>query len=212
MGADGIRVGEAVFNTSMTGYQEVLSDPSYAGQVVVMTSPHIGNYGVSDYDDQATAPAARGLIVRSLSRSHSNWRAEGSLAAYLVSHDLVAVADLDTRRLTRHLRDNGAMPVAVGTDTDVGELSELAASAPRMEGQDLATGVTTPVPYRIDPGIAPVGRVVAVDLGMKRDIGRQLVARASRCTSYRPHAVRTTYSSGVPTAYSSPTVPGTPTR
>ena len=177
VGADGIRVGEAVFNTSMTGYQEVLSDPSYAGQVVVMTSPHIGNYGVSDHDDQATAPAARGLIVRSLSRSHSNWRAEGSLAAYLVSHDLVAVADLDTRRLTRHLPDNGAMPVAVGTDTDVGELSELAASAPRMEGQDLATGVTTPVPYRIDPGIAPVGRVVAVDLGMKRDIGRQLAAR-----------------------------------
>ena len=177
VGADGVRVGEAVFNTSMTGYQEVLSDPSYAGQVVVMTSPHIGNYGVSDHDDQAAAPAARGLIVRSLSRRHSNWRAEGSLAAYLVSHRLVAIADLDTRRLTRHLRDRGAMPVAIGTDADAGELSDLAASAPRMEGQDLATGVTTPVPYRIDPPAEPVGRVVAMDLGMKRDIGRRLAAR-----------------------------------
>ena len=176
-GADGVRVGEAVFNTSMTGYQEVLSDPSYAGQVVVMTSPHIGNYGVTGDDDQAMAPAARGLIVRSLSRRHSNWRAEGSLAAYLVSHSLVAIADLDTRRLTRHLRDKGAMPVAIGTDIDVGELSDLAASAPRMEGQDLATGVTTPVPYRIDPPFGPVGRVVAVDLGMKRDIGRRLADR-----------------------------------
>ena len=177
VGTDGVRVGEAVFNTSMTGYQEVLSDPSYAGQVVVMTSPHIGNYGVSDHDDQATAPAARGLVVRSLSRRHSNWRAEGSLASYLVAHDLVALADLDTRRLTRHLRDNGAMPVAIGTDVDAGEMRELAASAPRMEGQDLATGVTTPAPYRIDPPGKPTGRVVAMDLGMKRDIGRRLVAR-----------------------------------
>ena len=177
VGAEGVRVGEAVFNTSMTGYQEVLSDPSYAGQVVVMTSPHIGNYGVSSHDDQAASPAARGLIVRSMSRRHSNWRAEGSLAAYLISHRLVAISDLDTRRLTRHLRDRGAMPVAIGTDVDAGELSDLAASAPRMEGQDLATGVTTAEPYRIDPRAAPVGRVVAMDLGMKRDIGRRLVDR-----------------------------------
>ena len=177
VGTGGVRVGEAVFNTSMTGYQEVLSDPSYAGQVVVMTSPHIGNYGVSDHDDQATAPAARGLVVRSLSRRHSNWRAEGTLASYLVTHDLVALADLDTRRLTRHLRDFGAMPVAIGTDLDVAEMRDLAASAPRMEGQDLATGVSTPVPYRIEPSAAPAGRVVAMDLGMKRDIGRRLAAR-----------------------------------
>lgn len=177
VGVDGVRVGEAVFNTSMTGYQEVLSDPSYAGQVVVMTSPHIGNYGVSDYDDQAARPAARGLIVRSLSRRHSNWRAEGSLAAYLRSHEMVALADLDTRRLTRHLRDRGAMPVAVGAGVGPGELAALAAEAPRMEGQDLATGVSTPEPYRFDPDGDPVGRVVAIDLGMKRDIGRRLAAR-----------------------------------
>ena len=177
VGANGVRVGEAVFNTSMTGYQEVLSDPSYAGQVVVMTSPHIGNYGVSTYDDQAVAPAARGLIVRSMSRRHSNWRAEGSLASYLVAHDIVALADLDTRRLTRHLRDRGAMPVAVGTGVDETELAGMAAAAPLMEGQDLATGVSTPDAYRVDPPGKPVGRVVALDLGMKRDIGRRLAAR-----------------------------------
>ena len=177
VGVEGVRVGEAVFNTSMTGYQEVLSDPSYAGQVVVMTSPHIGNYGVSDYDDQAARPAARGLIVRSLSRRHSNWRAEGTLAAYLRTHEMVAIADLDTRRLTRHLRDRGAMPVAIGAGVGPGELAALAAEAPRMEGQDLATGVSTPEPYRFDPVGDPVGRVVAIDLGMKRDIGRRLAAR-----------------------------------
>ena len=176
-GVEGVRGGEAVFNTSMTGYQEVLSDPSYAGQVVVMTSPHIGNYGVSAYDDQAPAPAARGLIVRSLSRRHSNWRAEGTLAGYLRSHEMVAIADLDTRRLTRHLRDRGAMPVAIGAGVDEAELIRLAAQAPRMEGQDLATGVSTPHPYRIDPKGEARGRVVAIDLGMKRDIGRQLSAR-----------------------------------
>ncbi|MXY76980.1 MAG: glutamine-hydrolyzing carbamoyl-phosphate synthase small subunit [Acidimicrobiia bacterium] len=177
VGVEGVRVGEAVFNTSMTGYQEVLSDPSYAGQVVVMTSPHIGNYGVSDYDDQAARPAARGLIVRSLSRRHSNWRADGTLAAYLRSHEMVALADLDTRRLTRHLRDRGAMPVAIGAGVGPEELAVLAAEAPRMEGQDLATGVSTPEPYRFDPVGDPVGRVVAIDLGMKRDIGRRMAGR-----------------------------------
>ena len=174
VGADGVKVGEAVFNTSMTGYQEVLTDPSYAGQVVVMTSPHIGNYGVSTHDDQAGAPVARGLVVRSLSRRYSNWRAEGSLASYLVAHGVVALADLDTRRLTRHLRDRGAMPVAVGVEIEERELVEMAAGAPRMDGQDLATGVSTPVAYRLDPPGTPVGRVAALDLGMKRDIGRRL--------------------------------------
>ena len=179
VGVPGVRVGEAVFNTSMTGYQEVLSDPSYAGQVVVMTSPHIGNYGVSAYDDQAARPAARGLVVRSLSRRHSNWRAEGTLANYLRRHDMVALADLDTRRLTRHLRDRGAMPVAIGAGAGAGpgELAAPAAEAPRMEGQDLATGVSTSEPYRFDPEGDPVGRVAAIDLGMKRDIGRQMAAR-----------------------------------
>lgn len=177
VGAEGTALGEVVFNTSMTGYQEVLSDPSYAGQVVVMTSPHIGNYGVNEGDDQADAPAARGLVVRSLSRRHSNWRAEGSLAGYLRRHGICALADVDTRRLTRHIREAGAQPAAISDAADLSELKSLAAAAPRMEGQDLAGEVTTPRPYRIDPAMEPVGRVAAIDLGMKRDIGRRLADR-----------------------------------
>ena len=177
VGAEGVRVGEVVFNTSMTGYQEVLSDPSYAGQVVVMTSPHIGNYGTNAEDDQSGSPAARGLVVRSLSRRHSNWRAEGSMAEFLRAHDMSAVAELDTRRLTRHIRAHGAMPVAIGGDIDTRELAEIAASAPHMTGQDLATTVTTSEPYLVEPSRTAIGRAVALDFGMKRDIGRQLSAR-----------------------------------
>ena len=128
----------------MTGYQEVLTDPSYAGQVVVMTSSHIGNYGVNEYDDQSAVPAASGLVVRSLSNRHSNWRAEGSFASLLHRHGLVALSEIDTRRLTRHVRAHGAMPVAIGSDVDESELARIAATAPRMEGQALATKVSTP--------------------------------------------------------------------
>ena len=177
VGSEQPRVGEVIFNTSMTGYQEVLSDPSYAGQIIVMTSPHIGNYGISDHDDQAAAPAAQGLIVRALSRRHSNWRSEGSLAEYLHRHRVGAIADIDTRRLTRHIRDNGSMPVAIGVDVDVSELKKMAEAAPHMVGQDLVTTVTTAQPYQVSPPGDPIGRVVALDLGMKRDIVRQLTAR-----------------------------------
>ena len=177
VGAVGTRTGEVVFNTSMTGYQEVLSDPSYAGQVVVMTSPHIGNYGVNAGDEQAHAPAARGLIMRSLSRRHSNWQAEGTMAEYLRSQNVSALAELDTRRLTRHIRTRGAMPVAIGGDIDTRELAEIAAATPTMTGQDLVTTVTTSEPYRFEPQGDAIGRVVALDFGMKRDIGRRLADR-----------------------------------
>ena len=114
VGADGVTTGEAVFNTSMTGYQEILTDPSYAGQVVVMTSSHIGNYGVNDLDEQSDGPAVAGFVMRAMSRRDSNWRSEGTIAEYLRSRSVVALADLDTRRLTRQLvRDplrNNAWP------------------------------------------------------------------------------------------------------
>lgn len=177
IGVDGIAAGEAVFNTTMTGYQEVLTDPSYAGQVVVMTAPHIGNYGVVEDDAQAAAPAAAGLVVRSLSRRHSNWRAEGGLGEYLIRHGIVALADVDTRRLTRHLRERGAMPVAMGAAVTEAEVRRAAQEAPPMEGRDLASTVTTPQPYVVSPTAEARGRVVALDLGMKRDIVRQLAAR-----------------------------------
>lgn len=177
VGADGLTTGEAVFNTSMTGYQEILTDPSYAGQVVVMTVPHIGNYGEAGFDEQSDGPAASGFVMRSLSRRHSNWRAEGSFSGYLQSHGVVALSDLDTRRLTRHIRDRGAQPVAMGSDVDEAELRRMAEAAPPMSGQDLATGVSTREPYHVAAEGERRGTVVAIDLGMKRDIVRQLTGR-----------------------------------
>lgn len=176
VGAPGIATGEAVFTTSMTGYQEVLTDPSYAGQVVVMTSPHIGNYGVNDEDEQADVPHCAGFVMRALARRHSGWRAEASLEDRLRRDGVVALDGIDTRRLTRHLRDRGAMPVAIGSEVGERELIEEAAAAPAMSGRDLATGVSTPAPYLVPPQGERRFRVVAIDLGVKKDILRQLAA------------------------------------
>ena len=177
VGSPGVRAGEVVFNTSMTGYQEVLSDPSYAEQIVVMTSPHIGNYGVHADDDQAVRPAASGLIARQIASVPSSWRAERSLAEYLAEHEVAALTDVDTRRLTRHLRRKGAMPAALGTDIDEAELRDIAEHTPSMEGRDLTSLVTRPAPLAVDPEGEKIGRVAAVDLGIKQDIVRQLTAR-----------------------------------
>lgn len=177
VGAEGVTTGEVVFNTSMTGYQEILTDPSYAGQVVTMTASHIGNYGVNGFDEQADRPMAAGFIMRSLSRRHSNWRSEGALGAYLHRHGIVALSEIDTRRLTRHIRDRGAMPVAMGAGVDEAELRALAEDAPVMEGRDLASTVSTREPYRVAAEGEARGTVVAIDLGMKRDIVRSLTAR-----------------------------------
>ncbi len=177
VGVDGVTTGEAVFNTSMTGYQEILTDPSYAGQVVVMTAPHIGNYGTSEFDAQSGGPAASGFVMRSLSRRESNWRAEGSLAEYFGEHGVVALAEIDTRRLTRHIRDKGAMPVAMGTGVDEVELRDMAASAPGMAGRDLASRVSTAEPYRLEAKGSSRGLIAAIDLGMKTDILRNLTSR-----------------------------------
>ena len=177
VGGPGVASGEAVFNTSMTGYQEILTDPSYAGQIVVMTYPHIGNYGVVEFDAQSSSPAVSGFIMRSLSRRESSWRSEGSLADYLLRHDVVAVSEVDTRRLTRHIRDRGAMPIAMGSDVSETELIDIAADTPTMAGQDLASSVTTREPYRLDAEGDAQGLVVAIDLGLKREILRNLTGR-----------------------------------
>ncbi|MEX1044454.1 MAG: glutamine-hydrolyzing carbamoyl-phosphate synthase small subunit [Acidimicrobiia bacterium] len=187
VGADGVSTGEAVFNTSMTGYQEIITDPSYAGQVVVMTATHIGNYGQAEFDAQSSGPAASGFIMRSLSRRHSNWRAEGSFASYLTKHGVVALSDIDTRRLTRHIRDHGAQPVAIGAGVDERELAERAAAAPLMTGQDLASTVTTKTVFHVPFEGERRGLVVAVDLGMKRDIVRHLVGRGLDVTVVPAH-------------------------
>jgi carbamoyl-phosphate synthase small subunit len=177
VGAEGITDGEAVFNTAMTGYQEVITDPSYSGQIVAMTSSHIGNYGVNGADDQADRPHCAGLVVRSLSRMTTGPSATGSLHDYLTANGVITLAEVDTRRLTRHVRDRGAMPAAMGTDADAAELRAVAEAAPHMAGRDLVSEVTTPEPYRVATTGERRATVVAFDFGMKREIVRQLAAR-----------------------------------
>src|SRR6266852_5729085 len=142
-GADGEARGEVVFNTSMTGYQEVLTDPSYAGQIVTMTCPEIGNYGISPTDVESRAPQVAGFIVRHESPLASSWRAKGTLRDYLVANDIVAIADIDTRALTRLLRSGGVLRgvIATGDALDPAALVERANAIPRMEGSDLVRGV-----------------------------------------------------------------------
>ncbi|HSM02620.1 MAG TPA: glutamine-hydrolyzing carbamoyl-phosphate synthase small subunit [Acidimicrobiia bacterium] len=177
VGAEGVATGEAVFNTAMTGYQEVITDPSYAEQIVVMTSPHIGNYGVTPDDDQAAAPWCAGLVVRSLSRLASGTRATGRLDDYLAERGVVGLAEVDTRRLTRHVRSRGAMPAAMGCDVDAAELKALARAAPDMVGRDLASRVGTPKPYFVPPVGERRATVAAFDFGIKRAILDQLTLR-----------------------------------
>lgn len=169
--------GEVVFNTALTGYQEILTDPSYAGQVVCFTYPHIGNYGVTDDDLESRRPAAAGLIVRELTERPSNWRAGGSLPAFLAERGIPGIAGIDTRRLTRHLRDRGALPAAFGP-LALGEdaIRAAAAAAVGTDGQDLVRAVTTPEAYRVGDG--PL-RVVAYDFGIKATILRHLAAGAT---------------------------------
>src|SRR5438552_14803985 len=142
-GAEGVASGEVVFNTSMTGYQEVLTDPSYAGQIVTMTCPEIGNYGVSAADVESRAPHVAGFIIRDESPIASNWRAESTLRDYLVANRIVAISDIDTRALTRRLRSAGVMRgvIATGDGLDASALVARAQAIPLMEGSDLVRGV-----------------------------------------------------------------------
>ncbi|MCB0994632.1 MAG: glutamine-hydrolyzing carbamoyl-phosphate synthase small subunit [Acidimicrobiales bacterium] len=179
IGADpqgGVTTGEVVFNTVLTGYQEVITDPSYAGQIITFTYPHIGNYGVNDEDHEARRPFCAGVIVRDLARRHSNWRATGDLDTLLRAQGIAGIAGIDTRRLTRHIRDAGAMPAAFGT-APVDELTAAAHAAVGTDGIDLVARVTRSEPERVASvradGRAPWS-VVAYDFGAKSTILRCL--------------------------------------
>jgi carbamoyl-phosphate synthase small subunit len=168
-GATGETFGEAVFNTGMTGYQETLTDPSYHRQVVVMTAPHVGNTGVNDEDPESGRIWVSGYVVRDPARRASSWRATRSLTEELESQGVVGISGIDTRALTRHLRDRGAMRVAVSTeDTDVASLAERVRQAPEMSGADLTGEVTTPIPYVVAATGTKRFTVAALDLGIKR--------------------------------------------
>jgi carbamoyl-phosphate synthase small subunit len=192
-GAEGEARGEVVFNTSMTGYQEVLTDPSYAGQIVTMTCPQIGNYGVSPADAESRAPHVAGFIIRDESPMASNWRAAGTLREYLIDHNIVAISDIDTRALTRKLRAGGVMRgvIATGDALDPAALVAHANAIPQMEGSDLVRDVTTekafdwpqedPGEFGIPPGRRARGgrsrlKIAAYDYGMKWNILRRLSA------------------------------------
>jgi carbamoyl-phosphate synthase small subunit len=167
---DGVASGEVVFNTVLSGYQEVITDPSYAGQIITFTYPHIGNYGVNVTDEEASRPHCRGVIIRDLARRHSNWRAESDLDAFLRRHGVPGIAGIDTRRLTRHIRDQGAMPGAFGT-ADAEVLRAAAQADPGTAGIDLVAQVTTGEQYTVGNGPR---RVVAYDLGVKATMLRHL--------------------------------------
>ncbi|MCB1997320.1 MAG: glutamine-hydrolyzing carbamoyl-phosphate synthase small subunit [Burkholderiaceae bacterium] len=201
IGAAGRTVGEVVFNTALTGYQEILTDPSYCRQIVTLTYPHIGNYGVSDEDVEARRVHAAGLVIRDLPRRASNFRASRTLPEYLRAEGTVAIADIDTRRLTRRLRTTGAQngcimafePGTVIDETRIAEAVAAARAAPSMAGQDLAKVVTTNTAYdwrttewALGQGYgtqeAPRFHVVAYDFGVKHNILRMLASRGCRLT------------------------------
>ncbi len=170
--AGAIATGEVVFNTAMSGYQEIITDPSYAGQIITFTYPHIGNYGVNDHDDESRAAFCRGVIVRDLARRHSNHRAEGHLDALLRRHAIPGIAGIDTRRLTRLIRNTGAIPGAFGTVSEA-DLLAAARAEPGTDGVDLVAQVTTAEPYVVD-GDRTDRLIVAYDFGIKTTILRHL--------------------------------------
>ena len=176
------KAAEVVFTTNMTGYQEVFTDPSYDGQIVVLTAPQIGNYGVNGEDPESARPQVAGIVVRELSRSHSNWRATGSLGGWLGDAQIPILTDVDTRRLTRHLRSAGAMRgvLVSGSEVDDAARASLAA-CPSMEGLDLASRVSTREPYSWGNPHA-TRHIVAYDYGIKRNILRLFDAHGCRVT------------------------------
>jgi carbamoyl-phosphate synthase small subunit len=193
-GARGTTTGEAVFNTSLTGYQEVLTDPSYHGQIVTMTYPHIGNYGVNREDVESSRVRVAGFVVREAVREYSNHRATGSLHDYLSAAGVVGIDDVDTRRLTRHIRSLGAMRAAVSTEIlEPAALRRKVLESPEMTGLNLVDPVTTPEPYRAGDviGVEPesrnggrLWRVAAYDYGIKTNILRLLATHGCDVTVF----------------------------
>ncbi len=195
IGTDGETIGEVVFNTAMTGYQEILTDPSYAQQIVTLTYPHIGNTGVNDEDVESDKVHSAGLVIRNLPLMASNWRSQKSLDQYLVDNGIVAIADIDTRRLTRILREKGAQNGCIVAGNEISEEDAIAKakSFPGLKGMDLAKDVTrtesgnwTESSWALESGYAqqenPEFHVVAYDFGVKHNILRMLAERGCRLT------------------------------
>ncbi|HEX6267212.1 MAG TPA: glutamine-hydrolyzing carbamoyl-phosphate synthase small subunit, partial [Burkholderiales bacterium] len=194
IGARGAAVGEVVFNTAMTGYQEILTDPSYCRQLVTLTYPHIGNTGVNAEDAESPRIYAEGMIVRDVPRLHSSWRAQADIGAYLATNGIVGIAEIDTRKLTRILREKGAQNgCLMAGEVDLDEALRKARAFPGLAGMDLAKVVTTGKPYEwregrwtLEAGYRKVEKadlhVVACDYGIKHNILRMIAERGARVT------------------------------
>jgi carbamoyl-phosphate synthase small subunit len=181
LGARGVALGEVVFNTSMTGYEEILTDPSYTGQLVAMTYPLMGNYGTNAFDGESERPQVAGFVVREASRVYSSWRGEATLEEFLSVHGVVGISGVDTRALTRHLRSRGAMRGAIAPAAmPVDELMERIRAHPRMEGLDLACGVSTTRRYEVEAVGGERFRVLAYDFGVKAHSPRLLAEGGCR--------------------------------
>ena len=214
-GAIGEVVGEVCFNTGMTGYQEILTDPSYSQQIVTMTSPHIGNYGINNNDTESSKIQVAGFIIKEESAIPSNWRSEKSIGEYLKENNIVGIKKIDTRSITRHIRDNGAMNGIISSiDTDLDSLKSKLDKSPSMSGLDLAKNVTCRNAYTFKNDNSKKYKVAAIDFGIKTNILRQL--RSNDCsikvfpanTSYddllafSPHGVFLSNGPGDPSAVS----------
>ena len=181
------QAAEVVFTTNLSGYQEVFTDPSYAGQIVTMTAPMIGNYGINEEDVESARPSVAGVVVRELAREASSWRATGPLREWLEGYRIPIISEVDTRRLTRHIREKGAMQGVLGSgDEPTDEARAILAASPRMEGLDLASKVTCDAWQTVGPDDARF-KVVAYDFGMKRNIVRLLSAAGCQVTVVPSH-------------------------
>jgi carbamoyl-phosphate synthase small subunit len=182
-GAEGETFGEMVFNTSMSGYQEILTDPSYAGQIVCMTYPMIGNYGVNESDVESRRPWVEGFVVREASRVHSNWRASGSLQEYLKENNIIGIEQIDTRALVRHIRDKGAMRAGISTvESDPEKLLERVLASPEMNNRELATAVTVEETFDYPAMDETRFHVVAYDFGVKTNSLREFAKYGCKIT------------------------------
>lgn len=209
-GAAGTATGELVFNTSLIGYQEILTDPSYAGQVVTLTYPEIGNYGTNDDDLESTAGKvhARGLIVRHVSRRYSSWRGAGSLEEFMQRNGTVGISGVDTRAITRHIRDKGAMRCAISTvETDPEKLIEIARTSREMVGADYTEEVTTDKVYSLGQGKY---KVAVLDFGIKKNILNMLAAKNLALTVYPANTPARTILGAKPDALFLSNGPGDP--
>lgn len=210
VGIDGTAVGEICFNTGTTGYQEIFTDPSYFGQLMVTTNAHIGNYGVNANEEESEGIKISGLVCKNFSFDYSRVDAEGSLLDYFKKQNFVAISDVDTRALVRYIRDKGAMNAIISTETDLEALKKQLDEVPSMEGLELASKVSTTAPYIVGDENATY-RISALDLGIKRNIIRNLVKRDCVVKVFPYDATFETLSSFQPDGYFLSNGPGDPT-